>query len=108
MKKVYISGPITGNMENYKSEFGKAEQMIIDAGCIPLNPAKLPLGLRERDYMRISLAMLEAADLVVLLDGWVHSLGATSEQLYASRIGIPCQMLDSFLQENTEGRNGNA
>lgn len=100
-RKVYISGPITGNMENYQTEFGKAAQAIINAGHIPLNPAMMPLGLDQRDYMRVSMAMMEGADLVLQLDGWDASEGAVAEYCYARKIGIPLQSLEDFTKENT-------
>lgn len=95
-KKIYISGPITGNMENYRSEFAMAAQMVADNGDIPLNPAVLPQGMSQRDYMTICFAMLETADLVVMLPGWGSSEGACVERLYAAKIGTPVMTLEAF------------
>lgn len=82
---IYLAGPISGPLlpENrrrfYDVEanvlahwFGRVEKVI-------LNPATLPLGLTEQDYMYIGMSMLAAADTVVMLEGWEQSAGATIE-----------------------------
>ena len=56
--KVFLSGPISGHLDTYQKEFGRAAQTVTAAGHIALNPATMPLGLDERDYMRISAAMI--------------------------------------------------
>lgn len=86
-EKVYIAGSITSNMENYREEFAKAERVLEAEGYIVLNPAAMPNGLRPVDYMRIGLAMLEAADYICLLDNWDKSDGAKIEYTYAAYIG---------------------
>lgn len=101
-KKVYLSGPITSDLAGYRAKFGKAAQFVTDAGHIPLNPAVQPIGLEQRDYMRVALAMLEAADLVLQLDGWDTSEGAVVEYCYARKIGIPLQSLEEFIKENED------
>ena len=90
---IYLAGPISGPLmiENrqrfYDVEakvlakwFGNAEKVI-------LNPATLPLGLTEQDYMSISMQMLFAADTLVMLDGWEQSAGATIEFNTAKKCG---------------------
>ena len=89
MKKVvYISGPITGVSE-YRRAFEQAEQDIVAAGYIPLNPARLPEGLSNAQYMRINFAQIDAADAVLLLDGWEKSRGCWVESSYCMYIGKP-------------------
>lgn len=86
-EKVYIAGPISGNIENYREEFAKAERVLEAEGYIVLNPAILPQGLRPADYMRISMAMLEAADYICLLKNWEQSDGAKLEYSFAVYTG---------------------
>lgn len=82
---IYLAGPISGPLlpENRKRFydveakvlahwFGRVEKVI-------LNPATLPLGLTEQDYMYIGMSMLAAADIVVILEGWEQSAGARIE-----------------------------
>ena len=100
MNKIFISGPITG-VPNYRENFHKAEELLLSNGAfIPLNPAVLPEGMEPGDYMRITFAMLEAADGVLLLDGWYNSIRASLEQSYAGYIGKPTMYIDEFLERN--------
>ena len=64
--KIYIAGKITGD-KKYRAKFREAAKAMEALGYVVLNPAILPAGLEERDYMRITLVMLEAADLAVFL-----------------------------------------
>lgn len=83
---VYIAGPIKGKKE-YATDFVIAESMLWSNGNTVLNPAKLPKGLKDIQYMPICMQMVEQADAVYLLDGWERSLGAITEALYAARQG---------------------
>ena len=87
-KVVYISGPITG-VPRYYEAFELAMENLTAAGFIPLNPAMLPMGMTERQYMRIDIAMLDAADAVLLLDGWERSRGSSLECSYCFYTGKP-------------------
>ena len=53
--KVFLSGPISSRMETYKAEFADAARIVSEAGHLPLNPATLPIGMEQRDYMRITV-----------------------------------------------------
>ncbi len=87
-KVVYIAGPITG-VPDYRERFARAAEAIEKRGYIALNPAALPDGLTNDQYMKICFAMIQAADLVLFLSGWRKSLGASLEQLYCNYIGKP-------------------
>lgn len=79
---VYIAGKITGD-ENYKSKFEKAQKKLEKRGFIVLSPAVLPEGMKKEKYMPICLAMIEAADMVILLNDWNRSQGAIVEHNFA-------------------------
>lgn len=86
--KAYIAGPMSGLPEFNRPVFFAAAAEIAAFGDIPLNPAVLPDGLSEADYMSISLTMLQCADAIYLLDGWCDSAGARAEYALAEKLGI--------------------
>lgn len=87
-KVVFISGPITG-VEKYWEAFEAAEDELRAAGFIPLNPARLPEGMNNAQYQRICFAMIDSADAVLFLSGWLNSRGATLENRYCRYIDKP-------------------
>ncbi len=97
---VYLSGPISSNLAGYHEDFNLARMLVEKAGYTPVGSDFLPLGLKESDYMRIALSILEAADTVVALKGWTGSQGAQIEWAYAKRIGKRCLTLAQFCEEN--------
>lgn len=97
--KVFLSGPISSRMETYKAEFDDAARIVIEAGHLPLNPATLPIGMESRDYMRICLAMLDSADLLLQLPGWGKSAGAIAECTVAMKTGVESLTLEDFIRE---------
>ena len=89
--KIYIAGKITGDKE-YKAKFQEAAQRFQAQGHVVLNPAILPAGLEERDYMQITLAMLNAADLAVFLPDYQESAGAMIEWAWCKRTKKECAL----------------
>ena len=83
---VYIAGQITGDPD-YKRKFSHAMAVVRKFGHTPLTSAVLPLGLTERDYMRISLDMIDAADLALFLPDYSKSEGATIEMMWCKKTG---------------------
>lgn len=55
--KIYIAGKIAGD-RRYRAKFREAAKTLEAAGHVVLNPATLPDGLTDGDYMRIALATL--------------------------------------------------
>ena len=84
--KVYIAGKITGD-PNYKSKFNAVKERLELMGDVILNPATLPEGMTPADYMRICLAMIDTADLVVFLDDYQQSKGAMLEHAWCEYTG---------------------
>lgn len=89
--KIYIAGKITGD-DGYRAKFQEAAKNLEALGHVVLNPAILPAGLAEQDYMQITLAMLNAADMAVFLPDYQKSAGATIEWAWCKRIGKDCAM----------------
>ena len=87
--RVYISGAITGRPTNeYKEQFGAAEQKIWDEGNETINPARLdhicPDSFNHDDYMDICIPLLKKCDAIYMLEGWKASSGAREEYEYAA------------------------
>ena len=85
-KVIYISGPITGDPD-YLKKFFAAEQYLTCKNWTVLNPAYLPGNMDPKKYMPICMAMLEAADAILLLHGFTHSDGSMLEYKYAEYQG---------------------
>lgn len=84
---IYIAGPMSGKPDYNRPAFMEAQKYLESKGHIVLNPASLPIGLPEKSYMPICMAMLEQADAIYMLERWEDSVGARAEYLYAGRQG---------------------
>lgn len=106
-KTVYISGPISGK-KDYAAAFMGAEEQLISAGFIALNPARLPEGMTNEQYMRINFSMIDSADAVLMLDGWEMSRGASLECSYCiytqKPFGCTVESIRERLSDATEVR----
>lgn len=89
--KIYIAGKIAGD-KRYRAKFREAAKALEEAGHVVLNPATLPDGLDDADYMRICMAMVDAADLAVFLPDYRESRGTMVEWAYCQRIGKDCAL----------------
>ena len=85
-RKVYLSGPMTG-ISNYKERFDEIAHELESKGYTVLNPAALPKGLAYGEYFPICIAMIEAAETVLMIPGWHQSKGACLEHMYAKTVG---------------------
>lgn len=94
---IYLAGKITGNPE-YRKQFAAAKAELEAEGHIVLNPAELPEGMSPDAYMRICFAMIDTADLICGVGGWIDSRRARIETSYADYIGKPIRNLDDVLE----------
>lgn len=86
--KVYIAGPMTGLPHFNRPAFQQAALNLSFEKHVPLNPAILPDGLTEADYMAVGITMLQRADAIYLLTGWQFSTGARAEHALAVKLGL--------------------
>ena len=87
--KVYIAGPITNNPD-YKNQFKEVENQFkrFEGVSVVINPATLPTGLSQQEYMSICIPMLYCCNTIYLLKGWENSLGANIEKQLAEQAGM--------------------
>lgn len=86
IKKIYVAGPITGIPNGNSAAFHLADVKLSNKGFSVLNPALLPAGLEEHEYMDICMAMVRSCDAVYMLEGWEDSLGAQAEYHLAKKL----------------------
>lgn len=103
---VFISGPMTGKPDCNRDEFNVEAAALERAGFAVLNPATLPEGLEHHQYMAITLAMLDQADVIFLLEGWDNSKGAMLEYVRARTLGLMFLYQSWDVVSTAMGHNG--
>lgn len=91
MKKMFLSGPITGHDDFNHPTFHRIAAEFRMAGFEVCNPAEFFDGdtSKERhEYMRESFKYLLEADTVVLLPGWQESEGSKVEAAVAKELDL--------------------
>ena len=89
MKRIYLSGPMTGLPGLNFAAFHAMTTNLRAGGHTVTNPAELnPDGGTWNDCMRRDIAALMDCDTVATLPGWEHSKGARLEVLIAERLGM--------------------
>ncbi|BDA14065.1 hypothetical protein KAM339_026060 [Aeromonas caviae] len=86
-KRIYIAGPMSGIDDCNRPAFHAEALHQQQKGHIVLNPATLPDGLTQQQYMGICIEMVKIADEVIMLPNWVNSQGATAEFHLAMKCG---------------------
>ena len=104
MKKVYISGPMTGHKDNNYPAFFEAEKRLKKMGFDVINPARNtpPEPATWEAFMRMAIKQVCDSDIVALLDGWCFSKGSTIEVSVAEIIRIPAFTLEYLVISNTD------
>lgn len=82
-KKIYIAGKITG-YDGYKERFAAAEKELKSKGALPMNPALLPPGYDQGQYLHICFSMIDVCEAVYFINNWKDSPGALKEFDYAT------------------------
>lgn len=92
MKKVYISGKVSGlSIEECQANFKNAENKLRYLGFNPINPVKrgTVAGYEWNDYMKEDLKLLCDCDYIYQLDNWKDSKGANVEYELSKLLKIP-------------------
>lgn len=85
---IYICGPMKGIKEFNRPAFNITAALLEGGGDVVLNPAALPSGLSQLQYMDICMAMLRSAEAIFPLKGWELSAGAQAEMAFAHKLGL--------------------
>ena len=101
---IYIAGPMSGIKDHNRPLFNMAAAELTEQGHSVLNPATLPGGLSQGQYMQICLPMVAVADELVMLPGWEQSEVAYIEFLLAKKSGKTIRDLGwRVLHEGNQG-----
>ena len=88
----YLSGPMTGLPDNGYPAFQAAAERLRSQGVQVISPHEItPPGAGPWSWaahMRVDLAALLTADLIVMLPGWETSRGARLEKAVAEALGL--------------------
>jgi hypothetical protein len=90
MKRIYISGKITGlPVSEVREKFDAAEQELAAQGYEVVNPLKtaIPYGAEWETHMTVDILLLTGCDAIYLLSDWLYSRGATLEKRIAEITG---------------------
>lgn len=91
MKKIYISGPISGyDINDRKDAFAKAQEVLELCGYEVRNPFDNGLDREAftHEHMRADLKMLLDCDEILMLKGWNRSAGCNVELQCAVAAGL--------------------
>lgn len=90
MKRIYISGPMTGLPKLNIPAFHAEAERLRKLGHEVVNPVELNRYPTPswRECMRNDLRALLDCDTVAVLDGWQHSKGASLEVDIAQKLGM--------------------
>ena len=100
---IYIAGPMSGIKDHNRPLFSMVAAELSDQGHSVLNPATLPDGLSQGQYMQICLPMVAVAHELVMLPGWEQSEGAYIEFLLAKKSGKTIRELGGCILHQGEG-----
>ena len=101
MKRIYISGPMSGCPDWNYPVFNAAEEALHQRGFFDVvNPARLnPVTTPWETCLRADIKALCDCDVLALLEGWEGSKGAHLEVHIAHRLGIKVVALSKLLAE---------
>ena len=90
MKRIYLSGPMTGFPDLNFPAFNRMAANLRSAGHLVINPAEIDHVSDEwADCLRLDIIHLMECGSVALLPGWESSKGALLEVHIARALGMP-------------------
>lgn len=101
VRKVYISGPMTGYKDFNFPAFNAAAEQLKAAGYEVVNPTEINSDTDGdyHGYLRKDIKALCDCDGLILIKGWEASNGANLELHVAHRLGLYIASLADFLED---------
>lgn len=101
MKKIYLSGPMTGLPDLNFPAFHAAAAALRAKGLDVVNPAEINVDGEKTWHacMRADIKALCDCSTIALLPGWENSAGAHIELNLAHRFGMRIVQLDTLIDE---------
>ncbi|MDR2173632.1 MAG: DUF4406 domain-containing protein [Burkholderiales bacterium] len=108
MKRIYISGPMTGLPQDNFPAFHAEAARLRGLGYDVISPAELNPGSNKtwRECLRADLQALLICDTIAMLEGWQDSEGAHLEMNVAHRVGIKIVLAKEILSPLTLAGEG--
>ena len=111
--RIYLSGPMTGRIDNNFPAFRRVAAELRKAGYEVVDPSELNVGLPEPDRqaqpleweafwhacLRKDLRALMDCEAIALMRGWEQSKGAQLEQHVAHRVGLHVLFVEDLIVE---------
>lgn len=90
MQKIYISGKITGMVDEARILFDKAEVKLKEMGFHPINPMNLPDNHDKKwtSYLKVCIKAMCDCDSIYMLENWRMSKGAGLEYFLAKKLNM--------------------
>lgn len=90
MRRIYISGKMTGVENNNYPAFFEAERLLKSLGYDTFNPANIngESDWNWQDYMKECIKLIPDCTHIYLLKGWETSRGASMELFIANTLGL--------------------
>ena len=90
MKKIYLSGPMTGKPNNNSGFFNAEAERLRALGYGVVNPAEINVNtaLTWEEYLKADLKQMLDCDTIAFLPGWLRSRGARLEHRVARELSF--------------------
>lgn len=90
MKRIYLSGPMSGHPDHNFPAFNEQAAKLRAAGYEVINPAELnpDTSMTWEECLRVDIRWLCECDAIALMPGWERSKGANLELHIAHRLGL--------------------
>ena len=97
---IYLAGRVSDLQDLNKPKFEAATRELRSRGFIVRNPHEICEDLEAHEWelcMRRCIAEMMKCEMILLLDDWMYSKGATLESYVAKQVGIHVETFHLFI-----------